>query len=309
MEPGSHLIIFDGSAAMYRAFYANADMVSSAGHPIGAVHGLAYLIAGLLKDEHSTHAIAAFDAGSKTFRNDIYAAYKGHRPSPPDELSSQFGLSRDTFRAFGIPVVQIENFEADDIIATYTREACEIGCKVTIITSDKDLFPLVDNDGVSLLSWNHLWGKVEGAPRYNRVDDAYVRAKFGVGPSQLWDVLAIAGDASDNIPGVAGVGIKGAAALISQFGDLENAIQKGHVAHDGKKGRKLQTDAANARLSMKLLTLDDRVPLPIKLDENGDSFLALPFGIMAESATDFLRSHGLEEAISFVERMLGESVA
>lgn len=290
---------------MYRAYFANADMVSSASLPIGAVHGLAYLIVGLLKDEPCTHAIAAFDAGSKTFRNEIYAEYKSHRPSPPDELSSQFGLSRDTFRAFGIPVVQIEGFEADDIIATYTREACEIGVKVTIITADKDLFPLVENEGVSLLAWNSKWGKVEGAPRYNRVDDAYVRAKFGVGPSQLWDVLAIAGDASDNIPGVAGVGMKGAADLIRQFGNLEMAINKGHVAHDGKKGRKLQTDAANARLAMKLLTLDDRVPGLLTLESYPEM---PPLENMAASAVEWLREHGLEEAISFVNRMLGEKV-
>lgn len=307
MEPGNHLILVDGSAVMHRSYHGAPDQVTAQGHPIGCVSGIAYFIAGLLKDEvTATHAIACFDHGSKTFRNEIYPEYKAHRSETPEALRSQYGLSRDTFRAFGIPVVQIENFEADDIIATYTREACEIGCRVTIITADKDLFPLVDNDGVSLLSWNSKWGKVEGAPRYNRVDDAYVRAKFGVGPSQLWDVLAIAGDASDNIPGVAGVGIKGAGDIIRQFGSLEQAIRNASRIIPAKKGAALAADAANARLSMELLILDDHVEGLCPLEDFIEMF---PLGSVAERAISFLRSHGLEEAISFVERMLGEKVA
>lgn len=210
------------------------------------------MITELPEGERPSHMVAVFDKGSKSFRNDLYADYKANRPPAPEDLIPQFPLVRDAADAFGLPVVEKENFEADDIIATIARSAAADGARVVILSSDKDLMQLVD-ERISLL--DPMKGK--------DISFEQVMEKFGVGPSRVIDVQALAGDSVDNVPGVPGIGIKTAAQLINDFGDLEQLLARADEIKQPKRRQSLIDHADAARISKKLVTLRDDVPLDL----------------------------------------------
>ena len=215
---GCNLHLIDGSAFIFRAYHALPPLTrKSDGLPVGAVAGFCNMLWKYVTDEHGsdapTHAAVIFDHSAKTFRNEIYNAYKANRPDPPEDLRPQFPLTRDATRAFNIACIETEGYEADDIIAALACKARDAGGSVTIISSDKDLMQLV-GDGVQMLD------PIKGKP----IGPDEVREKFGVGPDRVVDVQALAGDAVDNVPGAPGIGIKTAALLIQEYGDLETLL-------------------------------------------------------------------------------------
>ena len=199
---------------IFRAYHALPPLSRSDGVPTGAVSGFCNMLAKLLDDIHDEgdvgHLAVIFDAGRRTFRNDIYPDYKANRPEPPEDLVPQFALIRDATRAFNVPCIEMPGFEADDLIATYARTAEAEGYDVVIVSSDKDLMQLVSG-AISMLD----------PIKQRRIGAAEVEEKFGVGPDKVVEVQALAGDSVDNVPGVPGIGIKTAAELINAYGDLD----------------------------------------------------------------------------------------
>lgn len=250
-----HLILVDGSSYIYRAYHAVPPMArQSDGMPVNAVYGFCSMLWKLLRNsDRPTHFAVVFDKGKHTFRNDIYPEYKAHRPPAPDNLVPQFKLIRDAVRAFNVPSVEQDGFEADDLIATYAREAEGI---VTIISSDKDLMQIVD-DRVTMLD----------TMRDRRIGTNEVVEKFGVPPCKVADVLSLIGDTSDNVPGVPGIGVKTAAQLITEYGDLETLLEMVEGIKQEKRRQSIITNADVARLSKKLVTLNDRVELDVPLSD------------------------------------------
>jgi DNA polymerase-1 len=262
LKKGDHLYLVDGSGYLFRAYHALPPLTrKSDGLPTGAVSGYCNMLWKLLEDmkggDAPTHLAVIFDAGSKTFRNGIYKEYKAHRPPPPEDLVPQFPLVRDATRAFGVSCVEMDGFEADDLIATYARVAREAGARCTIISSDKDLMQLVVDGKVELLD----------TMKNKRIASAEVLEKFGVGPDKVVQVQALAGDSTDNVPGVRGIGIKTAAELINIYGDVETLLAKVAEIKQPKRRETLIENAENARVSLKLVTLDINVPLKEKPDE------------------------------------------
>jgi len=257
---GCHLHLIDGSAFIFRAYHALPPLTrKSDGLPIGAVAGFANMIFRYIEDakgaDAPTHAAVIFDYSSKTFRNALYPAYKENRPPPPEDLRPQFPLTREATKAFNLACLEIEGFEADDIIATLARQAREAGGRVTIISSDKDLMQLV-GDGVAMLD----------AMKNIVIGPDEVEAKFGVRPNRVIDVQALAGDSVDNVPGAPGIGIKTAAQLIVEFGDLETLLERAGEIKQPKRRETLVTFADQIRLSKRLVTLEDQVPLDFSLE-------------------------------------------
>lgn len=260
---GSHVYLIDGSGYIFRAFHALPPLTRpSDGLPVGAVHGFCQMLWKLLADskasEAPTHIAVIFDAGRETFRNEIYADYKSTRPPPPEELVPQFGLIRDAVKAFNVACIEQDGFEADDLIATYARQAVRSGADVTIVSSDKDLMQLIE-PGVVMLDGMK-------AKRIGRDD---VIEKFGVPPEKVIDVQSLAGDSIDNVPGVPGIGIKTAAELIIAYGDLETLLSRAGEIKQPKRREKLIEFAEQARVSMALVTLKDDVPVEVPLDRLG----------------------------------------
>jgi DNA polymerase-1 len=255
LKKGDHLYLIDGSGYLFRAYHALPPLTrKSDGLPTGAVSGYCNMLWKLLEDMKSdapTHLAVIFDASEKTFRNDIYKEYKAHRPPAPEDLIPQFPLVRDATRAFGISCVEMKGFEADDLIATYARAAREAGARVTIVSSDKDLMQLVVDGQVELLD----------TMKNKRIASAEVLEKFGVVPGKVIQVQALAGDSSDNVPGVRGIGIKTAAELINLYGDVETLLSRAGEIKQNKRRETLIENADNARISLRLVTLDDKVPL------------------------------------------------
>ncbi|MBV9653767.1 MAG: DNA polymerase I, partial [Acetobacteraceae bacterium] len=260
-----HLILIDGSGFIFRAFHALPPMNRADGTPVNAVFGFTNMLAKLLRDQGAgtevqsgmasfTHLAVIFDAGRTTFRNRIYDSYKATRPPPPDDLLPQFALVRDATAAFGVPAVELDDWEADDLIASYAREVTEAGGRVTIISSDKDLMQLL-RPGVAMLD------PIKQKP----IGDAEVLEKFGVTPDRLIDVQALIGDKIDNVPGVPGIGPKNAAQLLAEFGDLETVLAAAPAMKPSKRRDMLLAHAENARLSRKLVTLRHDAPLPAPL--------------------------------------------
>jgi DNA polymerase-1 len=261
LKKGDHLYLVDGSGYLFRAYHALPPLTrKSDGLPTGAVSGYCNMLWKLLEDmkggEAPTHLAVIFDAGEKTFRNDIYPQYKANRPPPPEDLVPQFPLVREATRAFGVSCVEMAGYEADDLIATYARVARAAGARCTIISSDKDLMQLVC-DGVELLD----------TMKNRRIADAEVMEKFGVEPCKVIHVQALAGDSVDNVPGVRGIGIKTAAELINTYGDLETLIARAGEIKQNKRRESIIEQAENARVSLRLVTLDDKVPLKEQPDE------------------------------------------
>lgn len=258
---GSHLHLIDGSAFIFRAYHALPPLTrKSDGLPVGAVAGFCNLLWGEItatrRENAPTHLAVIFDAGSKTFRNTLYPAYKANRPELPEDLRPQFAYTRKASRAFNVPCIEIEGFEADDIIATYAHMARAAGGTATIISSDKDLMQLM-GDGVDMLD-----------PMKNKrltLDD--VTEKFGVAPDRVVDVQALAGDSVDNVPGAPGIGLKTAALLINEYGDLDTLLARAGDIKQPKRREALVENADLIRLSRQLVSLDAAVPNLPPLDD------------------------------------------
>ena len=264
LRKGDHLYLIDGSGYLFRAYHALPPLTRKAdGLPTGAVSGFCNMLWKLIEDtkqgDKPTHLAVIFDAGRKTFRNELYPEYKAHRPEPPEDLIPQFPLVRDATRAFGVPAIQLAGYEADDLIATYARVAREAGARATIVSSDKDLMQLVVDGEVELLD----------TMKNKRIASAEVIEKFGVPPSKVVEVQALAGDSTDNIPGVRGIGVKTAAELINAYGDLETLLQRAGEIKQPKRRETLIENAGMARVSRKLVTLDANAPLPAPVEDFG----------------------------------------
>src|SRR5436305_10535584 len=259
---GDHLYLIDGSGYIFRAYHALPPLSrKSDGLPTGAVSGYCNMMWKLLEDmkgwEKPTHLAVIFDAGQRTFRNEIYAEYRANRSAPPDDLIPQFPLMREATRAFGVACVEEPGFEADDLIATYTRIAREAGARVTIVSSDKDLMQLVLDGTVELLD----------TMKNKRIGGADVMERFGVPPSKVVEVQALAGDSIDNVPGVPGVGVKTAAELLNIYGDLETLLARAGEIKQPKRRETILANAENARISLKLVTLDENAKFSCPIDE------------------------------------------
>jgi len=225
------------------------------GTPVNAVFGFTNMLARLLRDHVGTHLAVIFDAGRETFRNRIYNQYKAHRPPPPEELIPQFALVREATDAFGVPAIELDDWEADDLIAAYARAAVEAGGTATVVSSDKDLMQLI-RPGVEMLD------PIKQKP----IGVAEVMEKFGVGPEKLIDAQALIGDSVDNVPGVPGIGPKTAAQLLTEFGDLESVLAAAPGMKPSKRRDLLIEHADQARLSRVLVTLRADAPLPLPLE-------------------------------------------
>jgi DNA polymerase I len=263
VKKGDHVFLVDGSGYIFRAYHAiRFEPRTPDGTHVNAVYGFCNMLWKLLKemkpDERPTHLAVVFDKSEKTFRTEMYKEYKAHRPPPPDDLIPQFPLIRDAVRAFEIPCLEQAGYEADDLIATYARIACEAGATATIVSSDKDLMQLV-NDRV--IMYDTMKDVRIGIPE--------VIEKFGVPPEKVIEVQALIGDTSDNVPGVPGIGVKTAAQLIGEYGDLETLLKRAGEIKQDKRRQALIDNAAAARMSKKLVTLDDRVPLDAPIESLG----------------------------------------
>lgn len=258
---GHHLHLIDGSAFIFRAYHALPPLTrKSDGLPIGAVSGFCNMIYKMVEDntgpDAPTHVAVIFDKGSHTFRNDMYDLYKANREAMPEDLRPQIPLTRKATEAFNIACKELEGYEADDIIATLAVQARKAGGRCTIISSDKDLMQLV-GEGVEMLD----------AMKNNRIDRDGVFEKFGVYPDRVVDVQALAGDSVDNVPGAPGIGIKTAALLINEYGDLDALLERAEKIKQPKRRQTLIDHADQIRLSRKLVQLDENTPLDFTLDD------------------------------------------
>ena len=265
-----HVYLVDGSAYIFRAFHALQPMTRADGTPVNAVYGFVRMLTKLVDDADADYVAVLFDTARKTFRNDIYPEYKAHRPPPPPELVPQFDLIREATRAYSLPCIEMAGFEADDLIATYSRMAQEQGFGVTIVSSDKDLMQLVGPD-VRMMD-----------PMKDRfVGPDEVFEKFGVGPDRVIDVQALAGDSSDNVPGVPGIGIKTAALLIGEYGDLDSLLERAAEIRQNRRRENLIEFAEQARISRQLVTLRTDLEVATPVEEfrrrSADPAVLIPF--------------------------------
>src|SRR5881398_3203830 len=282
-----HLYLVDGSGYIFRAYHRLPPLTNVHGEPVGAVYGYTTMLWRLADEVHAadgpTHMAVILDKSSKTFRNELYDNYKAHRPPPPEDLVPQFPLIRVATRAFSIPCIETAGLEADDIIACYVTEAKKIGWKVTIVSSDKDLMQLIDEDaGIDMLD----------TMNDRRIGRNEVLEKFGVPPEKVGDVLALMGDSVDNVPGVPGIGPKTASQLIQQFGDLETVLASTDQIAKPKLKQNLIEHADDARLSRELVRLVCDAPLPEPLED-----LELK-GIPMEPLQEFLADQGFKTLLN-----------
>jgi DNA polymerase I len=258
---GDHVFLVDGSSYIFRAYHALPPLNrKSDGLQVNAVLGFCNMLWKLLRDmpedNRPTHLAIIFDKSEITFRNKLYPDYKAHRPPAPDDLIPQFGLIRDAVRAFDLPCLEQIGFEADDLIATYARLATERGATTTIVSSDKDLMQLVTD---KVVMYDTMKDRRIGIPE--------VIEKFGVPPEKVVEVQALAGDSTDNVPGVPGIGVKTAAQLIVEYGDLEQLLFRATEIKQPKRREALIENAEKARISRKLVLLDDKVDLDVPLED------------------------------------------
>ncbi len=257
---GNHLKLVDGSGFVFRAYHALPPLTRSDGLPVGAVAGFCNMIFRMIEknitENKTTHLAVIFDHKSKTFRSDIYPEYKANRPPAPDDLIPQFELIKKATLAFNIPCIEVKGYEADDIIASYAVKARDSGAEVTIISSDKDLMQLVGN-GISMFD----------SMKNKKISSLEVKEKFGVEPSRVIDVQSLAGDSTDNIPGAPGIGIKTAAQLINEYGDLDNLLNNAKYIKQPKRRESLIENAKLIRISQKLVTLNQNTPTPLELSD------------------------------------------
>ena len=263
------LILVDGSGYIFRAFYALPPMSREDGTPVNAVFGFTSMLLKLSEDMEGENILVVFDAARTTFRNEIYKEYKANRSEPPEELVPQFDLIKKATTAIGLKSLEVENYEADDIIATYVKIAKKENIETLVISSDKDLMQLIQ-DGVSLYD-----------PMKNiKIGPEAVFEKFGVSPDKVIDVQALAGDSSDNVPGVPGIGVKTASQLINEYGSLEKLLDNASSIKQEKRRESLLNNAELAIVSKKLVSLFSDVPIPYKISDlkwtprNDDNLLA-----------------------------------
>ena len=259
VKKSDHVFLVDGSGYIFRAYHALPPLNrKSDGLQVNAVLGFCNMLWKLLRDmkpeDKPTHLAVIFDKSEHTFRNELYKDYKAHRPDAPADLIPQFPLIREAVRAFDIPCLEMLGFEADDLIATYARQACEVGANVTIVSSDKDLMQLV-NDCVVMYD----------TMKDKKIGVAEVIEKFGVPPDKVIEVQSLIGDSTDNVPGVPGIGVKTAAQLIGEFGDLETLLRRAGEIKQEKRRQSLIDNAEKARISKVLVTLDQNVKLDVPL--------------------------------------------
>jgi len=252
----NHLVLIDGPNYVFRAFHAVRHLSNSKGEPTNAVFGYVQMLRSVLGRLTPTHVAVAFDPKGGTFRNEIYADYKAHRPPMPEELAVQWPKVHDITRAFSLPLICIENYEADDVIATLARQAEAKGWDVTIVSTDKDLMQLVD-DRVHLLD----------TMKDIEYDAAAVKEKWGVEPKRIHDLLSLSGDSADNIPGVPGIGPKTAVQLLEEYGDLEGVLARAGEVKQNKRRENLIEFADQARLSYELVALNYETPVGCELDD------------------------------------------
>ena len=259
-----HFYLIDGSGYIFRAYYALPSLTrKSDGMPTGAVSGFCNMLFKLLEDSKSnenkekpTHFAVIFDSARKNFRNEIYSEYKGNRADAPDDLIPQFEYIRKSVQAFNLPSIELINYEADDLIATYSEQAIKAGAKVTIVSSDKDLMQLYKKNI-----------RIYDPMKNKYISEEDINIKFGVTPDKVVDVQALAGDTSDNVPGVPGIGIKTAAELINQFGNFENVLKKADQIKQNKRRESLIENKDKATISKKLVTLKKDVPVKNEITE------------------------------------------
>ena len=282
--PPKHVYLVDGSGFIFRAFHGLPPMTRPDGTPVNAVYGFVTMLMKLLSETDADHIAIIFDAKRKNFRNEIYPEYKAHRPPPPDELIPQFALIHEAVEAFNLPAIRMEGYEADDLIATYTKQATALGAEVTVVSSDKDLMQLVSDNVI-----------MYDAMKNREIDAAGVVEKFGLGPAHVVDIQALAGDSSDNVPGVPGIGVKTAALLIEEYGDLDAVLARAGEIKQNKRRENLIEFAEMARVSRELVRLKDDVPVEHALDSfdvkrpDHDTLIA------------FLREQGFKSVIARVE--------
>ncbi len=280
LKKGDHVFLVDGSGYIFRAYHALPPINrKSDGLQLNAVFGFCNMLWKLLRDmkeDKPTHLAVVFDKSEKTFRTAMYPDYKAHRPDPPDDLRPQFKFIREAVHAFDLPCLEQDGFEADDLIATYVRQASEAGATSTIVSSDKDLMQLV-TDGVIMFD----------TMKDKKIGRAEVMEKFGVPPDKVIEVQALIGDSTDNVPGVPGIGVKTAAQLIGEYGDLETLLQRAPEIKQDKRRQSLIDNAEKARLSKKLVTLDDQVKLNV------------PIGDLAVHEPDYKRLIAFLKAMEF----------
>jgi DNA polymerase-1 len=282
--PPRHVYLVDGSGFIFRAFHALPPMTRPDGTPVNAVYGFVTMLMKLLGETDADHIAVIFDAKRENFRNEIYPDYKAHRPPPPDELIPQFELIRKAVEAFNLPSIQMEGYEADDLIATYAKQAVAAGADVTVVSSDKDLMQLV-SDKVTMFD----------SMKNREIGPDEVVEKFGLGPEKVVEIQALAGDSTDNVPGVPGIGVKTAAQLIEEYGDLDTLLARAGEIKQPKRRQNLEENAELARISRELVRLKDDVPVEAPLDgfdvkqPDHDTLIA------------FLREQGFKSVIARVE--------
>ncbi len=295
MTATQHLYLVDGSSYIFRAYHRLPPLTDPEGTPVGAVYGYTTMLWKLAEDLHKadgpTHLAVILDAGSHTFRNELYAQYKANRPPPPEDLVPQFPLIRDATRAFSLACIEEAGFEADDLIASYAREATRRGWAVTIVSSDKDLMQLIGTDPAT-------GGEIDmlDTMKNQRISIPEVEEKFGVLPEKVGDVLALMGDSADNIPGIYGIGPKTATKLIQDHGDLESALAAAEAMKPSKLRERLIDEAEMARLSRILVELKQDCTLPVALEDF--ELVEIP----KEPLAKFLEKHGFTSLL----RRLGD---
>lgn len=290
--PYKHLYLVDGSGYIFRAYFAIPPRSTSDGTPVNATFGFTNMLIKLLRDSDADGIAVIFDKSSKSFRNEIYDQYKAHRPDPPEDLIPQFAAIREATKAFNLPCIEMEGYEADDLIATYARQAKEAGAEVTVVSSDKDLMQLVDG-GITMLD----------PMKDKSIGPDEVVEKFGVGPEKVVDVQALAGDSVDNVPGVPGIGIKTAAQLINEYGDLETLLERAGEIKQNKRREKLIENAEMARISKKLVTLERYAPV-----EEGIEGFALRQP-EPEALRAFLERYEFRSVLRRLSEQLGDATA
>ena len=285
-----HVFLVDGSGFIFRAYHALPPLNRRDGTPTNAVFGFCNMLMKLIEDTDAEYVAVIFDAGRKTFRNDLYPEYKAHRPPPPEDLVPQFALIRDAVRAFNVACVELPGFEADDLIASYAKVAAANGSDVTILSSDKDLMQLV---GGSVTMQDPIKG--------TRIGPKEVEERFGVPPDKVIDVQSLAGDSVDNVPGVPGIGVKTAAELIKTYGDLDNLLKHAAEIKQPKRRESLINFADQARLSRDLVRLKNDVPLPELIETFAKR------APETESVAAFLREMEFTKLLARIQGRFGDS--
>jgi DNA polymerase I len=282
-EP-KHLFLIDGSGYIFRAYHALPPMKRPDGTPVNAVYGFTSMLTKLVEDSEADYLAVIFDTARKTFRSDIYPEYKAHRPPPPEDLIPQFALIRESVDAYGLPQAEMQGYEADDLIATYAKQAAADGHRVTIVSSDKDLMQLID-DNISM----------QDPMKGTLISYAEVEKKFGVTPDKVIDIQSLAGDSADNVPGVPGIGVKTAAQLIEEYGDLDTLLERAGEIKQNKRRENLIEFADQARISRDLVTLAIDAPV----DQPYESFVVKD--PEPEKIISFLEEQGFKSTLAKVK--------